>query len=73
MYFTLQYLIESTLVDADPFLKFTPSAIAAAAVCLANIVMGRQAWVSREQPFHSSFILMEWYFIEEWRGGGEKL
>ena len=46
----LQYLSELTLLDADPYLKYCPSVIAASAVCLARHTLGLAAWVgaSRE-------------------------
>jgi len=38
------FLGELTLVDADPFIKYLPSQIAAASVCLANITLGNEPW-----------------------------
>jgi len=38
------FLGELTLVDADPFLKYLPSEIAAASLCLANITLGNEPW-----------------------------
>ncbi|XP_013403633.1 G2/mitotic-specific cyclin-A [Lingula anatina] len=38
------YLVELTLIDIDPYLKFLPSEIAASAVCLANHTLGHQTW-----------------------------
>ena len=35
-----------TLVDADVYLKYLPSVIASAAVCLARYALGQEAWVS---------------------------
>ncbi|KAK6173414.1 hypothetical protein SNE40_016869 [Patella caerulea] len=40
------YLSELTLVDADPYLKYLPSTIAAASLCLANITLGSEPWPS---------------------------
>ncbi|ESP01819.1 hypothetical protein LOTGIDRAFT_225111 [Lottia gigantea] len=40
------YLSELTLVDADPYLKYLSSTIAAASLCLANITMGNEPWPS---------------------------
>ena len=40
------FLGELTLVDADPFIKYLPSQIAAASLCLANITLGNEPWVS---------------------------
>ena len=33
-----------TLVDADVYLKYLPSVIASAAVCLARYALGQEAW-----------------------------
>ena len=33
-------------MNADPYLKYLPSVIAASAVCLARHTMGLNAWVS---------------------------
>nr|XP_022320685.1 G2/mitotic-specific cyclin-A-like [Crassostrea virginica] len=38
------FLIEMTLVDADVYLKYLPSVIASAAVCLARYALGQEAW-----------------------------
>ncbi len=38
------YLAELTLVDADPFLKFLPSIIAASSVYLARCTLGMEPW-----------------------------
>lgn len=42
----LQYLCELALQDADPYLKYYPSVIAASAVCLARHTLEQTAWVS---------------------------
>lgn len=42
--FLAQYLCELTLLEAEPFLQFLPSQIAAAAVSLSNYTMGYEAW-----------------------------
>lgn len=34
------------MVDADVYLKYLPSVIASAAVCLARYSLGQEAWVS---------------------------
>lgn len=39
-------MIETTMVDADVYLKYLPSVIASAAVCLARYSLGQEAWVS---------------------------
>ncbi|NWI63784.1 CCNA1 protein, partial [Todus mexicanus] len=39
-----RYLAELSLLEADPFLKYLPSQIAAAAYCLANYTMNRSFW-----------------------------
>lgn len=56
--FTLQFLIESTMVECDPFLKYLPSTIAAAATCLARYTMGQEAWVCipHEQAHRSIYL-----------------
>lgn len=41
-----QFLGELSLVDADPFLKYLPSQIAAAAFILANFTIMGVSWVS---------------------------
>lgn len=38
------YLCELTLLEAEPFLTFVPSVIAAAAISLSNIVQSKPAW-----------------------------
>lgn len=42
---SLQYLGELTLIDADPYLKYLPSVIAAAAFHLASYTITGQTWV----------------------------
>ncbi|XP_009079682.1 PREDICTED: cyclin-A1, partial [Acanthisitta chloris] len=39
-----RYLAELSLLQADPFLKYLPSQIAAAAYCLANYTVNRYFW-----------------------------
>ncbi|XP_027506580.1 cyclin-A1 [Corapipo altera] len=39
-----RYLAELSLLQADPFLKYLPSQIAAAAYCLANYTVNRSFW-----------------------------
>lgn len=41
----LQYLAELSLVDCDPFLKYLPSLMAAAAFTLANNTVAGGSWV----------------------------
>lgn len=42
--FLAQYLCELTLLEAEPFLQFLPSQIAAAAISLSNYTMGYEVW-----------------------------
>lgn len=46
----LQYLGELTLIDADPYLKYLPSVIAAAAFHLAGYTITGQTWVRSTMP-----------------------
>ena len=46
-HFYFQYLVELSLIDSETFLRFLPSQIAAAAVCLASHTVGNEPWVSR--------------------------
>ncbi|KAM4859566.1 cyclin-A1 isoform 1-T3 [Thomomys bottae] len=39
-----KYVAELSLLEADPFLKYLPSVIAAAAFCLANYTVNRHFW-----------------------------
>uniref|UniRef100_G3VMK8 Cyclin A1 n=1 Tax=Sarcophilus harrisii TaxID=9305 RepID=G3VMK8_SARHA len=39
-----KYVAELSLLEADPFLKYVPSLIAAAAYCLANYTVNRHFW-----------------------------
>ncbi|KAL0615284.1 Cyclin-A1, partial [Plecturocebus cupreus] len=39
-----KYVAELSLLEADPFLKYLPSLIAAAAFCLANYTVNKQFW-----------------------------
>ncbi|XP_007951482.1 cyclin-A1 [Orycteropus afer afer] len=39
-----KYVAELSLLEADPFLKYLPSLIAAAAYCLANYTINRSFW-----------------------------
>ncbi len=43
---TLQYLSELALLNGDPYLKYSPSVVAASSVCLARHTLQQQAWVS---------------------------
>ncbi|XP_076788512.1 cyclin-A1 isoform X4 [Arvicanthis niloticus] len=40
-----KYVAELSLLEADPFLKYLPSLVAAAAYCLANYIVNRHFWV----------------------------
>lgn len=44
--FLEQYLLELTLQDAERFLRYLPSTIAGAAICLAQHIMDQPYWVS---------------------------
>ncbi|KFP73387.1 Cyclin-A1, partial [Apaloderma vittatum] len=46
-----RYLAELSLLEADPFLKYFPSQIAAAAYCLANYTVNRSFWPERLVAF----------------------
>lgn len=39
-----KYVAELSLLEADPFLKYLPSLIAAAAYCLANYIVNKHFW-----------------------------
>ncbi|XP_076788509.1 cyclin-A1 isoform X3 [Arvicanthis niloticus] len=39
-----KYVAELSLLEADPFLKYLPSLVAAAAYCLANYIVNRHFW-----------------------------
>jgi len=42
----LQYLLEFSLLDGEVFLQYLPSITAAAAICLANLMLGStDPWV----------------------------
>jgi len=42
----LQYFIEASLLDSSTFLRYLPSMIGAAAICLANLTLGcEDTWV----------------------------
>ena len=43
--FDLQYLCELTTVDADPYLKYLPSTVAASSVVLALHTLHLPCWV----------------------------
>ena len=43
---SFQYLCELTLLDADPYLKYLPSTIAASSVVLALHTLGLPSWVT---------------------------
>uniref|UniRef100_A0A7N4PIG1 Cyclin A1 n=2 Tax=Dasyuridae TaxID=9277 RepID=A0A7N4PIG1_SARHA len=46
-----KYVAELSLLEADPFLKYVPSLIAAAAYCLANYTVNRHFWVPACLPY----------------------
>lgn len=48
----LQYLLELTLVDAEPYLGHLPSVTAAACMCLANSTLNQPAW--SQDAFYST-------------------
>ena len=53
-----QYLIESSLLDGDTFLQYLPSVTAAAAICLANLMLGSaDPWVSELDTKFSTLLL----------------
>ncbi|XP_030108262.1 cyclin-A1 isoform X5 [Mus musculus] len=45
-----KYVAELSLLEADPFLKYLPSLVAAAAYCLANYIVNRHFWVPARVP-----------------------
>ncbi|KAH9360582.1 hypothetical protein HPB48_012931 [Haemaphysalis longicornis] len=49
-----QYFCELALLDDDPYLRFPPSVIAGAALCLANHTLDRQPW-GRELAEYSGY------------------
>lgn len=49
-----QYVCELALLDDDPFLRFPPSLIGAAALCLASHTLGRKPW-SAELVLYSRY------------------
>lgn len=57
--FAPQYLSELALQDADPYLKYYPSVIAASAICLARHTMAQLAWVR----LHSMIIVSTCYSL----------
>lgn len=40
------FLLELSLIDVEPFIKYLPSVTAAAAICLANFTLGHEVWPS---------------------------
>ena len=55
----LQYLIESSLLDGDTFLQYLPSVTAAAAICLANLMLGSsEPWVRDDALCHCPVYLL---------------
>ncbi len=42
-----QYLCELAMLNGDPYLKYTPSVVAASSLCLARHTLQQQAWVSQ--------------------------
>jgi len=73
----LQYLIESSLLDGTMFLPYLPSVMAAAAICLAHLMLGStDPWVRTDVLLNSCchqlicmylfllrFILLSFYCI----------
>lgn len=49
--YLLQYFCELSLLEAEPFLQFTPSMISAAAIALARINFDLPIWSSRLERF----------------------
>ena len=45
-FFIFQYLCELSMLEADPFLNYLPSTIAASAVVLSLHTLGHQSWVN---------------------------
>lgn len=43
------YLLESTMIDAEPYLNHLPSMIAASCMCLANLTLNQPAWSAESQ------------------------
>lgn len=60
-YFAPQYLCELALQDADPYLKYYPSVIAASAVCLARHTLGQNAWVRLNQSKHVETCILNYW------------
>jgi len=52
------YLAELTLVECDPYLKYTPSLLAATALCLANYTLGNESWPSSVES-HTGYSLSQ--------------
>lgn len=46
-----QYLCELSLLEADPYLQYLPSEIAASALSLANHTLGRKPWCEELQKY----------------------
>lgn len=72
-FLSLQYLGELSLIDADPYLKYLPSVIAAAAFHLADYTITGQTWVCTTKPWdlthlYASLVLFVRSF-ESWGQG----
>ena len=59
--FCLQFLAENTLVDAETFLKYLPSQIASACVCLARYSLGQDPWV---RQLNLLLIFIKWIVMK---------
>lgn len=55
-----QYLCELSLIDYDISLKYTPSIITAASVCIANYTLGNSAWTPTLE-FYSGYQVQDIY------------
>ena len=56
--FSFQFLGELSLIDADPYLKYLPSVIAAAAFHLALYTVTGQSWVCITTSSHVYFVIL---------------
>ena len=63
--FSLQYLVELSMLEADPFLKYLPSVTAAASLCLACQILDREHWVSATVFYSPPYICCHpvWQFV----------
>ena len=56
--FSFQFLGELSLIDADPYLKYLPSVIAAAAFHLALYTVTGQCWVCITTSSHIYLVIL---------------